>query len=130
MIITTAAKTQALLYLTAKDTTVKTLSLKLFSNNASLSDAIVAADLTEVTSGNGYSSISLTGSSWTTNATGTNISYPSQTWTFTGPKGNIYGYYVVDSAGAVLWAETFPSGPYNVQNNGDTITVDITLVLA
>ena len=83
--------------------------------------------MTEVTSGNGYTSISLSGSSWTASVTGSNLSYPTQTWTFTGPKGNIYGYYVSDSAGTVLWAEKFPSGPYNVQNNGDVINVNITL---
>jgi len=130
MIITSVAKTLALSYLVSKETTVRTLTLRLFSNNATVSDTTSAADLTEVTSGNGYSAIALTGSSWTANATGTNLSYPSQTWTFTGPKGNIYGYYVTNSAGTVLWAEVFPSGPYNVQNNGDLITVDITLTMA
>lgn len=127
MIITTAAKSQALSYLVSKDTTIKTLTLRLFSNNITVSETTTATELTEVTSGNGYTSISLSGSSWVESVTGSNLSYPTQTWTFTGPKGNIYGYYVSDSAGKVLWAEKFPSGPYNVQNDGDVINVNITL---
>ena len=130
MIITTAAKSQALSYLVSKDTTVKTLTLRLFSNNPTISENISATELTEVTSGNGYSAISLSGSSWSASVTGSNLSYPTQTWTFTGPKGNIYGYYVTNSAGVLMFAETFPSGPYNVQNTGDIISVDLTLQMA
>jgi len=130
MIITTAARTQALTYLLAKDTTIKTLTLRLFSNNFSVVETTTAAELTEVSSTNGYSPISLTGSSWSASVTGSSLSYPTQTWTFTGPKGNIYGYYVTNSAGILMMAEKFPSGPYNVQNNGDVINVNLTLQMA
>lgn len=130
MIITTAARNQALSYLLAKDTTVKTLTLRLFSNNIAISDTTIATELTEVSTTNGYAPIALSGSSWTASVTGSNLSYPTQTWTFTGPSGNIYGYYVTNSAGTLMFAETFPSGPYNVQSNGDVINVNLTLQMA
>jgi len=130
MIITTIAKRLALSYLVSKETTPTPLTLRLFSNSAVISADIVASALTEVSAGNGYAAIPLTGSSWTVNPTGTSLSYPAQTWTFTGPKGNIYGYYMTNSSGTVLWAETFPAGPYNVQTNGDLITVNVTITTA
>lgn len=130
MIITTAAKNQSLSYLLAKDTTVKTLTLRLFSNNFTVTDTTTATELTELSSTNGYTPITLTGSSWSASVTGSSFSYPTQTWTFTGPKGNIYGYYITDSSGALLMAEKFPSGPYNVQNSGDVINVNLTLQIA
>ncbi len=130
MIITTAARIQALSYLLAKDTTVKTLTLRLFSNNITVSDTTTTTELTEVSSTNGYTPIALTGSSWSASVTGSSFSYPTQTWTFTGPKGNIYGYYITDSSGALILGEKFPTGPYNVQNNGDIINVNLTLQMA
>jgi len=129
MIITTSAKTLALSYLVAKQTNVSSLSLRLFSNNGTITDATTDAELTEVSSGNGYSPIALTGSSWSINPTGSTLSYPQQTWTFTGPKGNVYGYYVTNASGTVLWAEKFPTGPYNVQNNGDIINVNLSITI-
>ncbi len=130
MIITAAAKAQALAYLVSKDTSVKSLTLRLFANNYSLTDTTTATNLVEVSAGNGYAPIALTGSSWSAGTSGTNLTYPQQTWTFTGPVGNIYGYYVTDSSGTLMFAETFPTGPYNVQNNSDVINVNITLQMA
>lgn len=130
MIITTAARTQSLSYLLVKDTTVKTLTLRLFSNNITVTEITTATELTELTLTNGYSAKALTGSSWSASVTGSSFTYPTQTWTFTGPKGNVYGYYVTDSTGALILAEKFPSGPYNVQNNGDVINVNLTLQMA
>lgn len=129
MIITTAAKKLALSYLVAKETTVSALTLRLFSNNAAVTDATATADLTEVSTGNGYAPIAFTASSWTINPTGSTLTYPKQTWTFTGPKGNIYGYYVTNASGTVLWAEKFSTGPYNVQNNGDVINVNVSVTI-
>ena len=131
MIINQSAKLQALSYLVGNDTTVEALTLRLFSNNASISDTMTAADVTEVTTGEGYNSVVLTGSSWTISAVGTapNAVYPIQTWTFTAPKGNIYGYYVTNTSGTLLLAEKFSSGPYNVQTSGDTISVTLSIRL-
>jgi hypothetical protein len=54
----------------------------------------------------------------------------AQVWTFTGALGNVYGYYITDAAETtLLWAERFTGAPFNVQNNGDTITVTLQLTL-
>jgi hypothetical protein len=127
MIITTVARIQSLSYLLAKDTTVKTLTLRLFSNNITVTETTKETELTELTLTNGYSAKALTGSSWSASVTGSSFTYPTVTWTFTGPNGNVYGYYVTNSAGSLILAEKFPSGPYNVQNNGDIINVNLTL---
>jgi hypothetical protein len=66
----------------------------------------------------------------TTSSTGgsfhvaTCIVYAAQTFTFTGALGNVYGYFLKRaSGGEFVLAELFSDGPYNIQNNGDTITV-------
>jgi len=130
MIINQSAKTQALSYLVGSDTTVEALTLRLFSNNAAITDSTVVASVTEVTTGDGYTPKVLTGSSWTVSAgPPPSASYPQQTWTFTAPKGNIYGYYVTNASGILLLAEKFATGPYNVQTSGDVISVTLSLRL-
>jgi len=130
MIINQSAKTQALSYLVGNDSTVEALTLRLFSNNATITDTTLAASVTEVTSGDGYTPIVLAGSSWTVAAgPPPAASYPQQTWTFTAPKGNIYGYYVTNDSGVLLLAEKFATGPYNVQTSGDVISVTLSLRL-
>lgn len=124
--ITDAAKGLALSYLVGKDTTVESLVLKLYSNDYTPDEDSTSVDFTEVTTGNGYASETLTGSSWILN--GKSVSYPTFTWGFTGNKGNIYGYYVVTStSNTVVFAERFPGAPYNVANNGDSIAVTLNL---
>lgn len=66
----------------------------------------------------------------TTSSTGgafhvpTTIVYAAQTFTFTGALGNVYGYFLIRaSGGELILAERFSDGPYNIQNNGDTIVV-------
>lgn len=127
MIINKSAKTQALAYLVGNDTTVESLILRLFSNNAIITEDTLSTDVVEVSSTNGYSSKPLQGSSWI--ISDTLATYPLQQWTFTNPLGNIYGYYVTNTTGTLLLAETFSSGPYNIQTNGDTISVTLNLNL-
>lgn len=124
--ITDAAKGLALSYLVGKDTTVEDLVLKLYSNDYTPDEDSLSTDFVEVTSGSGYSSQSLTGSSWIVN--GKSVSYPTHTWSFTGSIGNIYGYFVSTStSNVVLFSERFPNAPYNVANNGDSISVTLNL---
>lgn len=106
------------------------LILKLFTNNVTPGEASVAADLTEA-AGSGYSSITLTGASWTVSGTApTQIAFAQQTFTFTGALGNVYGYFLVRATGGELVvAERFSDGPYNVANNGDTIKVTPVLTM-
>jgi hypothetical protein len=124
--VTNGAKSLALAYLVANDTTVENLKLRLYNNDYTPDQESISSDFIQVTSGNGYEEKSLVGSSWLVN--GTTASYPVQTWDFTGSVGNIYGYYVITATNnTVLFAERFPSAPYNVANNGDKISVTLNL---
>ncbi len=100
------------------------LTLRLYTNNKTPSETDVEGDYTEA-SGSGYAAISLTGASWTISGTApTQAAYAQQTFTFTGALGNVYGYYLTRNADDKLQlAERFSDGPYNIQNNGDTIKI-------
>ena len=86
------------------------LVLKLYSNDLTPSETDVVGDYIEV-SGGGYASKALAYASWT--IVSGNPSYgifAQQIFTFTGSTdapGTAYGYYVVDSDGALRWAERF-----------------------
>jgi len=120
----------ALKYLTGNTSTTEILLLKLFTNNPTLSINDTASTYTEVVSGTGgYNYKTLAGSSWT--VSGNIAAYPVQTWTFTSAVGNIYGYYVVrQTTGDLVFSEKFSGGPYNVQTNGDNISVTLNLTIS
>lgn len=85
------------------------LTLKLFVNNVTPADTDIAATYTEATGG-GYSAKALTEASWTVSTVGgiAQAAAPEQTFTFTGPLTtftDIYGYYIVDGAGTLIYAE-------------------------
>jgi len=103
-------------------------TLKLFTSNTTPAETDTAASFTEA-SGNGYSAIGLTGTSWTvTPGAPTSAAYAEQTFTFTGALGNVYGYFVVQaSSGILMWAERFTGAPFNIANNGDQIKVTPTI---
>jgi hypothetical protein len=105
-------------------TAPSTLTLRLFTNNASLSEATVAGDLTEL-SGNGYAAQALTGASWTvTEGDPTVAQHPQMTFTASGGGwGNVYGYYITNASGALIWAELFSGGPIPISNAGETIKI-------
>lgn len=101
------------------------LVLRLNTNNITPAETDVAASMTEAT-GFGYASVTLTGASWGAPSEGapSSIAYAQQTFTFTGPLGNVYGYYCTRaSSGRLAIAERFSDGPYNIVNNGDQIKV-------
>lgn len=100
-------------------------TLKLFKNDATITDATVEGDLTEADF-TGYSAAALTGGSWTTTAgdpcTGT---YAVQTFTrsSTGVAQSIFGYYVVTTTGGFLrWVEKFDS-PVIIELINDNIKI-------
>jgi hypothetical protein len=107
------------------------LKLKLYTNNKTPAEADVVASYTEST-GTGYTSITLTGSSWTVNAGDPTIaSYAQQTFTYTGAEAAIYGYYVTNNGGTVLmWSELFSDGPYAIPAGGGTVKVTPRIELA
>jgi len=106
------------------------LTLKLFATNVtpSATGADTAAAFTEA-AGGGYAAITLTNGAgnWTQSAVGgiEQVAYAQQTFTFTGAlttNATIYGYYVVDADGELIWAEKAGS-TFTPANNGDTYKV-------
>jgi len=113
------------------NTAPQNLTLRLYSNNYTPTSTDTSSNYTEL-SGYGYSSVSLTPSSFTF-ATGTpcTATYPQITFTFTGAAGLIYGYFVTQaSSGSLLFANRFSNAPISIANNGDQIRVTLTLQLA
>lgn len=86
-------------------TAPQNLVLKLYSNNITPSDTDTAATYTEATF-TGYSSITLTGASWGSAASGS-IAFAEQTFTCSGAGSeNIYGYFVIQTtSGTLLYSE-------------------------
>jgi hypothetical protein len=107
-------------------TTPENLTLKLFKNDYTPTATTTLGDLTECDFA-GYSSKTLTRSSW---ASSTSVSgkaystYPQQTWTgTTGTANTIYGYYVVGAtSGTLLWAERLATP----RSMADTVVYDLT----
>jgi hypothetical protein len=106
-------------------------TLRLFSNDYTPVAASTEANLTEV-AGGGYAAIALTASNWvTTPGSPTSTTYPQQTFTFTGATnapGTIYGYYITDNNGKLIFAERFAAF-FTPANNGDTVKVTLVLTL-
>lgn len=101
-----------------------TLYLGLYTNTTEPAESANLAAITEP-SGNGYARIALSrGANWTISAD--LATYLEQTFTATGSWGNVYGYFIAtssDGSGKLLAVEQFSNGPYNVQNNGDSVKV-------
>jgi hypothetical protein len=100
----------------------QTLILKLFINNVKPAAGDTGASYVEAR-GSGYQPIRLMPNSWTT-LLPAQIEYTQVTFTFTGPLGNVYGYFLVQEiSGKAVAAERFDDGPYNIQKNGDQIKI-------
>ena len=102
------------------------MTLKLYSNNKTPSVADIAVDYTEV-SGGGYLAKSLLTANWiVTEGNPSNVTYNTfQDFFFTGPTAaptTIYGYYIIDPAGILRWAERFTSVPF-IPINGALISI-------
>ena len=92
-----------------------TCTLRLFVNDYTPVPATTEANFTEMTTQN-YTPIVLTNTNWTVTAEDPEAQgvQAEQTFTFDGSGGDtiVYGYYITDdTAGALLWAERFPSPP-------------------
>ncbi len=115
-------------YLTGVSSSTESLILKLYSNNITPNSLTEIIEFTEV-NGGGYSEKTLPPSSWS--LSGNSISTAPQLFSFTAGIGEIYGYYLVGaSSGRLIASERFVSGPFNIANNGDTITVTATISVA
>ena len=116
-------------YILNRDTP-EDLVIKLYGNNYTPIEGDLVGNYTEI-SGGGYSSVTFTPANWAiVSGDPTVATYPRITWTFTGPAGNVYGYYIVRATGGeLMWAERFSNGPYNMQNPGDEIGFDPQITL-
>jgi hypothetical protein len=104
------------------------LVLRLYKSNTTPDESTTEATLTEADF-TGYSSITLTASSWSYTAgdPGT-LAYAQQTFTSSAGSQSqaVYGYYVTQvTSGKLVWVERFTDGPYTITNNGDTIKVTL-----
>lgn len=98
--------------------------LRLFVNNVNPAQSGIS--YTEA-SGGGYAAKTLSNGSWTVTVGNdpSDAVYALQTFTFTGPlttNTTVYGYYVTDGDGVVLWAEKFTTS-FTPADNGDNIKV-------
>lgn len=101
----------------------------LFTSNITPADGDTAATYTAAeAAGGGYARKALTKATWV--VTANPITYPAQTWTFTGPlTGNavIYGYFILRATTLdLVYSENFGSGFQPLANN-DALTVNLQL---
>jgi hypothetical protein len=104
------------------------LTLRLFVNNVTpnATGGDTAATYTEA-AGGGYAAVTLTAGSWTVTPANdpSDAIYAQQTFTFTGPlttNTTIYGYYVTDGDGVLIFSERAGSS-FQPANNGDTYKI-------
>jgi hypothetical protein len=105
---------RALLKMALKDAAPEALVLKLYKNDHDPAEGDDATDFTEADIA-GYVAIALARATWndpTTDGGGVStISFPQQTFQFTG-DGEVVGYYVVGAvSGTLLWAERLYAAP-------------------
>ena len=101
----------------------------LFTTNITPAEADTAATYTaNEAAGGGYARKTMTKASWVVSANP--ITYPSQTWTFTGPltgSATIYGYFILRAATLdLIYSENFGSTFQPLANN-DALTVNCQL---
>ena len=105
--------------------------LRLYSSpDAAPTDSTVVGDLTQVTSA-GYAAVTLVSSLWTVSQTGgvTTAAYSEVTFTFS-TDAVVYGYYVTNGSGQLLWLERFSGAPFTIPSGGGTVSITSRLVLS
>jgi hypothetical protein len=108
----------ALLAIIVNKTPPQDFLLKLFTSDLEPSATDDASRYREA-NGHGYRAIQLHGSRWTITTTPPiQATYPQQTFSFTGPLGKVFGYFVVQAqSGTLMWAARFPSPFIAAQQN-------------
>lgn len=123
IVLSRAGKLQLL---NEKRTFLNTCTLRLFQNNLQPTDANVVADFTEATF-DGYAAQPLDDfgvAALDQNNKG-RIVAPLHTFTATGgvTANQIYGYYVTDPAGALVYSDRNAAAPVTVSGDGSAYTV-------
>lgn len=105
-------------------TSPEDLVLKLFTNDIVPRDDDDNLSYAEAT-GFGYAPITLDGKKWRDEkGPPVSVQYAQQVFSFTGPIGKLYGYYLVqEKSQKLMWAERFSDGPYHVVYAGSKIEV-------
>lgn len=101
------------------------LTLRLYVNDVDLlAEGVVAAGFTEAST-TGYTAVALPGANWavSTNSGITVATYATGVPFNFAAAADVYGYYVTDAAGNVMWAEEFPSAPFGLPAGGGQIVV-------
>lgn len=108
-------------------TNATALTVRLFKSNTTPSDSDVAATYTESTF-TGYSAAALTAGTWGAASAGT-ITYGAQlTFTCSGASAeSVYGYYVTNAGGVLLYSERDASAPFVIANSGDAVKLTPTI---
>lgn len=121
-----STKSMILQFLTNKSSP-ENLILKLYSNEKDPKEGDVESDYEEI-EGGGYIALKLNPDQWIIKYKDEVVeaSYPDVDFTFNGPVGNVYGYYVIqENSGNIVWSDRFDSGPHDIKNNGDQIKVTL-----
>ena len=128
IMLTDAGATQILNCYFKKITPVagNNFTLKLFVNDVEPSDAYTSANYTEAVGG-GYAAKTLLSSSFTVSTVNgiAQAAYETQMFVFTGAltdNATIYGYYVVDDDGVLIYSEALPI-PLTIVAEGDMCPV-------
>lgn len=101
------------------------LTLRLYANDVDLlAEGVVASDFTEASAA-GYVAVALPGSNWSVSTElGISLAVYASGVPFNFlAASELYGYYVTDAAGNVMWAEEFPSAPFGLPAGGGQIVV-------
>lgn len=98
--------------------------MHLYNNDPTVDDSVTLSTITEVPSGIGYVPITMVGTLWTTSSPGGvgTALYSDVTFTFSTTQ-NVYGYFVTNTGGALLYLEKFTGAPFAIPATGGTITV-------
>lgn len=112
-------------------TSAENLTLKLYKTNVTPTATSTAGSFTEADF-TGYSSVTLTSTSWgasTTVGGAASSTYGSaQVFTSSGSAQTIYGYFIVGaSSNALYWAELFSSSV--TLNSGDSLSITPVITL-
>jgi hypothetical protein len=133
LVVPNAGEVQLLKKMLNQNQTAEML-LNLYQSNTTPNAFTTLGDLTPC-NGVGYAAATVTNANWLiatpVGTTYAEAGYSEQTFTFgvnPSPQ-DVYGYYVTDTLGNLLWLERFTNAPFVVPAAGGTISVTLTINL-